>query len=342
MLLDVKPLCVDGDDRARWCEARLNGTKYGYLLSVPANGKFKETIFLLHGFPDLSFAWRYQIPYLRALGYRVVAPDMIGYGRTDSYAWTKPNEHKYSYKQAAEDMRALAKLLGAKKIVLGGHDWGGVIAHRMALHMPYLVSHVFTVATPYFAPTEHYVDVADLVERDPRFKSLRYQLQFRSGVVEKVVQTEGDLKKFLNAMLGGKTWNEEFGFTAQEGLLVHTFKDTKRSPLVSEKELDYHTREQARNGIHGPLNYYRNDKINHKDDQELLGCTIEVPVLFIGCEKDVVLKPDMWAGMEEKLPKLTMRSINAGHWALIEKPTDVNETIGMWLRDVVEGSKVKL
>ena len=53
-----------------------------YLLGVPKNGQFKATVFLIHGWPDLSFGWRYQIPMLIELGCRVVALDMMGYGQT--------------------------------------------------------------------------------------------------------------------------------------------------------------------------------------------------------------------------------------------------------------------
>ncbi|KAI5297534.1 hypothetical protein KEM56_004751, partial [Ascosphaera pollenicola] len=203
-------ISVTGDSRISKCETILNGTKYGekissqhqptplykqhanhliayatgYLLSTPENGSFKGTVFLIHGFPDLSMGWRYQIPYLRSLGYRVVAPDMMGYGRTDAPQWTPENEYKYSHKQAAADIKALAAQLDAPQIILGGHDWGGAIIQRIALYEPHLVSHLFSICTPYMPVRTHFVDTEDIVAHHAG-KSFGYQLQLQSGEVEK-------------------------------------------------------------------------------------------------------------------------------------------------------------
>lgn len=55
-----------------------------YIHGVPKHGKFKATVFLIHGWPDLSYGWRYQIPFLIQQNMQVVVPDMMGYGRTVS------------------------------------------------------------------------------------------------------------------------------------------------------------------------------------------------------------------------------------------------------------------
>lgn len=115
----------------------------------------------IHGWPDLSMGWRYQIPLLVDMGFRVVAPDMMGYGGTVSvvlsqsaldetkalisarpFGASKPkgiHEAKskgqdapkvppspislYGLKRASDDIAALAKEVGASRIILGGHDW---------------------------------------------------------------------------------------------------------------------------------------------------------------------------------------------------------------------------
>lgn len=64
--------------------ATLNGVEYNYILAEPASGKVVGTIFLVHGWPDLSLGWRNQIPFLLSKGLRVIAPDMMGYGGTDA------------------------------------------------------------------------------------------------------------------------------------------------------------------------------------------------------------------------------------------------------------------
>jgi len=77
---NIKPL-----KRSEWTTYhRLTTDCVDYILALPEGGDFRATIFLIHGFPDLGFAWRYQIPFLTKLGLRCVAPDMMGYGDTVS------------------------------------------------------------------------------------------------------------------------------------------------------------------------------------------------------------------------------------------------------------------
>lgn len=71
-----------------WLEFRILLSRTDYILGVPKNGRFKATVFLIHGWPDLSYGWRYQIPFLIKQNMRVVVPDMMGYGGTVS--WPRP------------------------------------------------------------------------------------------------------------------------------------------------------------------------------------------------------------------------------------------------------------
>ena len=108
-----------------------SSTTYHYLLANPSTtAEPAGTVLLIHGFPDLSFGWRYQIPLLLSLNLRVVVPDMLGYGRTDAPSALEP----YSLKHGADDMAQLmARVLIAspnKRFILGGHDWGGMFVWR--------------------------------------------------------------------------------------------------------------------------------------------------------------------------------------------------------------------
>lgn len=81
----VEPINPESDSRVEHKTALLNGFIYHYLYAEPISGKWSKTVFLIHGWPDLSMGWRYQIPYLVDMGFRVVAPDMMGYGGTVWY-----------------------------------------------------------------------------------------------------------------------------------------------------------------------------------------------------------------------------------------------------------------
>jgi haloacetate dehalogenase len=86
-------------------------------------------VVLLHGFPETSYAWRYQIPEL-AKKYRIIAPDLRGYGETD-----KPTTG-YDKRNMAKDLRELMRALEIPKIALVGHDRGARVATRFAKDHP--------------------------------------------------------------------------------------------------------------------------------------------------------------------------------------------------------------
>lgn len=74
---------------------------------------------MIHGFPDIWFAWRYQVPLLLSFGLRCIIPDCMGYGGSDA-----PKDlESYSFKAHADAFAGIANHLGLNKIILGGHDW---------------------------------------------------------------------------------------------------------------------------------------------------------------------------------------------------------------------------
>ncbi|KAK2794909.1 hypothetical protein FQN50_009833 [Emmonsiellopsis sp. PD_5] len=334
-------ISVTGDPRIQYCSTFLNGTTYGYLLSLPEGGKYKATIFLIHGFPDLSMGWRYQIPALTKMGLRVVAPDCMGYGRTDAPEFSEESAaRRYGLKQCADDMKELARQLGTSQIILGGHDWGGFAVYRIAQYHPGFVTHLFSICTPFNPAMKEYIPIETVVKtRVPYFG---YQLHFMSGELEKVVRSKRDIRQFLLSMYGGRTPSGEFGFDPTKGVLLDKFQDLQRSKLLSEEELNYYVDEYARTGVHGPLNWYRTREQNHKDELSLLGKTLDIPVLFVLATKDQALRPALSRNMHKYLRNLTVAEVEAAHWVLWEKPAECNETIRRWVEEVVFAGKNKL
>lgn len=82
------------------------------------------------------------------------------------------------------------------------------------------------------------------------------------------------------------------------------------------------------------VNWYRTRKINHEEEQAIFNRRIEVPVLFIQALRDEALPPHLGKSMARHIPKLTLKQVNTSHWALWEKPEEVNEIIATWLKDV--------
>ncbi|OJD23955.1 hypothetical protein ACJ73_04695 [Blastomyces percursus] len=333
-------ISVAGDSRIQHCTAVLNGTTYGYLLSLPEGGKYKATVFLIHGFPDISMGWRYQIPALTKLGFRVVAPDCMGYGRTEAPEFSEESAVRYGFKQCADDMKELARQLGTSQIILGGHDWGGSAVYRIALYYPGFVTHLFSVCTPYSPPSKEYIPLETLVKT--RLPYFGYQLQFVSMELEKKIKSKRDIRQFLLSLYGGRTPKGEFGFDVFNGVLLDKFQHLQRSKVISEEELNYYVDEYARNGVHGPLNWYRTREQNYKDEICLLGRKLDIPVLFILATQDEALRPALSRNMSKYLPNLTTAEVTAGHWALWQASTECNEAISKWMEAVVFGGKSKL
>ncbi|KAJ9383827.1 hypothetical protein DTO063F5_5131 [Paecilomyces variotii] len=101
------------------------------------------------------------------------------------------------------------------------------------------------------------------------------------------------------------------------------------------KELNYYVDEFSRNGIHGPLNWYRTRDVNYKDELSISNPQIDIPVLMIQALRDTALPPHMGQGMGKFVPNLIVEQVDTSHWALWEKPGEVNAILEMWFKDVV-------
>ena len=331
------------DPRVELKSAHLNGRTYGYIYmprasNTPNNG----TILLIHGFPDISFGWRYQIPFLASLGLDVLAPDCMGYGRTDS-----PSHGiiDFTYKRIASDMAELCHQLHLSQVILGGHDWGGAIVYRIALLKPQLIKALFVICTPYNPPVPVYTPLA--IQVATKLPNFGYQLVFASGVLEEQCNTPLGIRQFLANMFGARTPKGEFAFTAEGGPVLSKQKEIEKpSKLISNEELDFYVQEYARHGLRGPLNWYRTQEQNFVDDYAFFfkngkemekRVHVEQETLFVLARKDQALKPWMAEKMEARIPKLVRRDVDAGHWCLWERPEEMNGYIGDWLKERVFG-----
>jgi len=111
----------------------LGGLRIHYLDEGPTDA---PAILCLHGEPSWSFLYRKMIPVFTAAGYRVVAPDLPGFGRSDKPA----DRNDYSYSKHVQWMRDWLEAAGLKNITLLGQDWGGLIGMRLLAENPELFS----------------------------------------------------------------------------------------------------------------------------------------------------------------------------------------------------------
>ncbi|KAF9993259.1 hypothetical protein BGZ79_002091 [Entomortierella chlamydospora] len=272
---------------------------YNFLTHYVEEGDPKgKPLLLVHGFPDLWYGWRHQIKYLAKLGYRVIAPDTLGYGQTDA-----PMElHKYGMKTVCAHLAALLDILEIPKVTIIGHDWGGAIVWRFGLYYPNRLHGIISICTPYNPPKKEFMSLEEIVKVLPEFE---YQLTFANpSTIVKMNQNVDDV-------LGN----------------IGTMGD------MHAKDVKYMVEQYKLSGFRGPLNYYKTTRINF-DDELGLRNNIDLPCWIILAENDPYLKPYMASKMKNYIPQLKMTSLNVGHFAMTEKPDEVNATLKQCLEDL--------
>ncbi|KAI9166796.1 Epoxide hydrolase srdG [Paramyrothecium foliicola] len=333
---------VPNDPRVRTESATVRGRKYTYIIGEP-QGEPIDTVILCHGWPDLAFGWRYQIPVLMANGYRVVAPNMLGYAGTD-----RPDSlEEFSFKTISGDINELAKkFVGDGQIILGGHDWGGALVWRTAMWFPKLIKAVFSVCTPFHPPQPEWHSLQDIIASG-RLRQFGYQLHLAGPELEQQLQGPEKLRQLLNGLFGGIGPDGEFGISMEKGVLLDNLPKLRPTRLLSSEELDFYVQEYMRQEapqMRGPFNWYRTRKVNWEEELPLTkeSKQLEMPALFIMATRDAALPPAMSAGMEKYFKQLTREEVNSSHWALWQTPDAVNEQLVNFLNKVHGASKSNL
>lgn len=325
------------DPRAQSLTADVRGKTYKYILAKP-DGTPRATALLIHGWPDLGFGWRYQVPYLTSLGLQVIVPDMLGFGGTDA-----PQDLSlYSLKSSCDDMaELLAQVIGrGERVILGGHDWGGALVWRFALWHPELLRGVFSVCTPYAPPLPVFIDYPKLVEMLPNF---RYQVQLAGPDVEREIGSDpAKIRGLLTGLYGARGPAGEDVFTTDHGVHFENLGKMGECPLLDAGEVDFYVDQYARNGMRGPLNWYRTRKYNYEEELALLKDGkpphVSTPAMVVVAEQDPALPPRMSEGMEAHFDSLKRAKVGGTHWALWDSTEGVNAAIGEFVEEVLSGS----
>jgi pimeloyl-ACP methyl ester carboxylesterase len=275
----------------------------GVTLAVDDQGS-GDAVVLLHGFPELAFSWRHQIPALVDAGYRAIAFDQRGYGSS-----SKPESvGEYSLSHLVEDVVGLLDRLGIETATLVGHDWGSIVAWTTALVHPDRISRVVSLNVPYRGACVGFPTTQVL--RDQLADRFGYVLMFQEeGVVEDLFDADPEawLKGVYPVMAADK------GFLADDEFSV--FVDAFRA-----------------GGITGPVNWYRNIDHNAATFAEFLDAPILQPTLMMAADSDSVLPVSLTEGMDRWIPNLTTVIVEgSGHWTQQEKPEVVNSELISWL-----------
>jgi pimeloyl-ACP methyl ester carboxylesterase len=301
------------------------------------------TVLLCHGFPETSYAWRHQLPALAAAGFHAVAPDLRGYGGTDSPAGID----QYNLLQLVGDLVALLDALGVDQAVVVGNDWGATVAWHAALLRPDRFRAIVALSVPMMgqppmAPTKLFPQTEE---------ALLYTLYFQQpGLAEAEFepQVRQTLRKILFAASGeagprqpGDGTPNPFGMVSrQQGLLAPLPDPTTLPSWLTEADLDTYTAAFSASGFAGGLNYYRNLDRNRELLAPFQGLPVAVPALFLIGQRDVGLSipgmREIIASMPGMVPHLrpVVELPAAGHWLQQERPAEVNTALVAFLQSL--------
>ncbi|MGN6117410.1 MAG: alpha/beta fold hydrolase [Nitrobacter sp.] len=290
-------------------------------------------VILCHGWPELSYSWRHQIPAIADAGFHVVAPDMRGFGRTTAPA----DIEAYSIFDTVGDMVALVEALGEKRAVIIGHDWGAPVAWHSAMFRPDVFTAVAGLSVP--PPLRGRERPLDALRKNG-ITNFYWQYFQAPGVAER--EFERDVDFSMRAIVGR-------GFTdPAASLFVEDGKGFLGDPAIprtlpdwiGEEELAYFVETYRASGFRGGFNWYRNIDHNWELTAPWHGAQIQQPALFIAGSKDSVITGLIGAkrvgDMERVVPNLTKKLIieGAGHWIQQERPAEVNAALIAFLKQV--------
>ena len=296
-------------------------------------------VLLCHGFPEIGHSWRHQVRALADAGYRGIAPDMRGYGRTEAPAAIDA----YSILHLVGDMVGLLQVLGIEKADIVGHDWGAPVAWTAAQMRPDMFTSVTGMCVP-FAPRGP-VSSLEAMRRSGRHQF--YQLYFQEpGVAEADFHKDIDatLRRMMWTLSAGpaEPWN---GMIGLEGALDALSEPTGAMGWMAPEDFAVYSSAFATSGLSGGLNWYRNIDRNWALTAAFQNAAIKQPAWFITGEKDPIyplLKP-----LVDALPKTVLGHKGttivpqAGHWVHQEAYEQVNHVLLGFLEQVRRSSSIR-
>jgi epoxide hydrolase A/B len=316
-------------------------------------------VLLVHGFPELWYSWRFQIPALANAGYRAVALDQRGYGRSSKF----PRSDAYRIGELVGDLVDLVRALGERQAILVGHDWGAPVVWTAAWQHPEVFRGVLGMSVPFSGRGLIALPGNPFGERPPHeiHEAISgpgqdfYQVYF--GAQDAVIdEIEEDLRGWLRDLtfsVSGEAMaasgivlddSDPVGLIRASALCIphgrrmrERFATPQRMPAwLGEADLDVFVDALERGGLAGPLSFYTNLENDWHDLAPLQGRKLEVPAMFMGAQYDV----GTWWGAEaiaraaEHIPNwLGARILDgAGHWLQQERAAETNAVVLEFLR----------
>ncbi|MBN3785481.1 alpha/beta hydrolase [Burkholderia sp. Ac-20353] len=339
----------------------------GQRIHLRIAGSSGPMVLLCHGFPESWYSWRHQLDALAAAGFRAVAMDMPGYGRS-----SKPTDPTaYGVTELVDVCADVVKALGETSVVIVGHDLGAPVAWTAAWTRPDVFRAVVGMSVPFGArglvglPGSPFGEIrlSEAGEQLAGPDRMFYHEYFTLHASAAIQEAEQDLRAWLSASFYSLSADRPLppqlagvDLTNMPDEMVRGFVRAAMSVPRSEgmgsvlevpevlpawidaETLNYCVAELEYGGLTGPFNYY----MNGDRDWELLGQyqgkPITVPALYIGGDRDIVT---IWGQESIRRAKENLTDLrgtvilpNCGHWIQQEQPAAVNRELLAFLRSL--------
>ncbi len=285
-------------------------TANGLSFEVDMCGSGDKFALLLHGFPENSYSWRYQMPLLADMGYRVWAPNLRGYGRS-----SKPKGiGAYAIDNLIDDVRGLVDAAGAKSVTLMAHDWGAIVAWYAAMAQVKPIDQLVIMNVPH------------------------------PGAARTHSRNWDQLRKSWYIFFFQIPWLPEFVLgrndaAAIERAFVEMAVDKSQFPRAVTDV--FRRNAMIPGALNRMVNYYRALLRRRPKHPALVGGQlplIETPTLIVWGEEDTALSKSLTYGTDKFVRDLTIRYLpGVSHWVQQEAP----ETVNAMLSDFLTGSPVR-
>ena len=303
-------------------------------------------IIFVHGWPELSISWRHQLPVMAGLGFRAIAPDMRGYGRSSVYA----RHEAYAQEEIVADMIELLDSLGAEKAIWVGHDWGSPVVWGIAQHHPDRCHAIANLCVPYipqgFAP-QTIIPLADRrVYPEAQFPAAQwdYMLFYKENFAAAQAAMEANVRATVKLLFraGSPDGKGQPAGTASVRARGGWFGPGQPAPdfprdetVITQADEDAYTAALTRNGFFGADSWYVNPEANMAFAQMAkANWRLEMPVLFLHGAYDYTcetIDSQLAQPMRDHCANLTEAVVPSGHWMAQEQPIRVNAELARWL-----------
>ncbi len=302
-------------------------------------------LIFVHGWPELAISWRHQLPVFAGLGFRCIAPDMRGYGRSGVY----DRHQDYALEHSVRDMLELLDSLCCDQAVWVGHDWGSPVVWSLASHHPDRCFAVVNLCVPYLPAGFTPAQIIPLVDRsiypEDAFPAgqWEYQLFYEEHFDQASSAFQASIPDTVKALFrkgnpAGKGQPSRTAMVRRDG----GWFGAGRAPTVprdgdvlTEADLSCYVAALQRNGFFGPDSWYMNHAANAAYAQAAHNNgRISLPVLFLHAAHDYTcetIDSRLPEPMRQACTDLTEVVVKSGHWMAQENPLAVNAALARFL-----------